>query len=290
MTSAPARSSSSTSPTRPATTAIDEMCRKLLANTVIENYRVEKRMKTAVIVFPGSNCDRDIAVALEAVTGTKPHMVWHGESELPDGTRPDRAARRLLLWRLSALRRHRRALAGGAAVIEAADRGMPVIGICNGFQVLTETGLLPGALMRNEPQLRLPRRPLTVDNSQSIFTSGYRSGEHRSPSRSRTMTAILRRRRDARPDRRRRPRRLPLCRTTSTDRRATSPGCSTRRGQRARHDAPPRAPHRSRAWRHRRSPAVRGAARSELIVSIFAQPRNAERGLLASTSCSLPTP
>ena len=65
------------------------MCRKLLANTVIENFRIERLeadMKTAVIVFPGSNCDRDIAVALEAVTGRAPAMVWHRDSELPEGT------------------------------------------------------------------------------------------------------------------------------------------------------------------------------------------------------------
>jgi phosphoribosylformylglycinamidine synthase I len=135
-------------------------------------------MKTAVIVFPGSNCDRDIAVALEAVTGTKPAMVWHAETDLPDG--------------IGAI-----ALPGGfsygdylrcgaiaarspvvRAVVEAAVRGVPVLGICNGFQVLTETGLLPGALMRNEGLNFVCRDVgLTVDNSQSIFTSGYRSGE-----------------------------------------------------------------------------------------------------------------
>ncbi|MEP9360289.1 phosphoribosylformylglycinamidine synthase subunit PurQ [Sphingomonas sp. KR3-1] len=135
-------------------------------------------MKTAVIVFPGSNCDRDIAVALEAVTGVKPHMVWHGESELPSG---------LGLIALPGGFSYGDYLRCGAiaarspvvkAVVEAADKGMPVIGICNGFQVLTETGLLPGALMRNSGLNFVCRDvPLTVDNSQSIFTSGYRSGE-----------------------------------------------------------------------------------------------------------------
>jgi len=135
-------------------------------------------VKTAVIVFPGSNCDRDIAVALEAVTGVKPAMVWHGESELPQG---------LGLIALPGGFSYGDYLRCGAiaarspvvkAVVEAADRGMPVIGICNGFQVLTETGLLPGALMRNSGLNFVCRDvPLTVDNSQSIFTSGYRSGE-----------------------------------------------------------------------------------------------------------------
>jgi len=135
-------------------------------------------VKTAVIVFPGSNCDRDIAVALEAVTGVKPAMVWHGESELPRG---------LGLIALPGGFSYGDYLRCGAiaarspvvkAVIEAADKGMPVIGICNGFQVLTETGLLPGALMRNSGLNFVCRDvPLTVDNSQSIFTSGYRSGE-----------------------------------------------------------------------------------------------------------------
>jgi len=135
-------------------------------------------VKTAVIVFPGSNCDRDIAVALEAVTGTKPHMVWHGDSELPQG---------LGLIALPGGFSYGDYLRCGAiaarspvvrAVVEAADKGMPVIGICNGFQVLTETGLLPGALMRNSGLNFVCRDvPLTVDNSQSIFTSAYRSGE-----------------------------------------------------------------------------------------------------------------
>ncbi|AJP71684.1 phosphoribosylformylglycinamidine synthase subunit PurQ [Sphingomonas hengshuiensis] len=135
-------------------------------------------MKTAVIVFPGSNCDRDIAVALEAVTGRKPDMVWHGESDLPEG---------LGLIALPGGFSYGDYLRCGAiaarspvvkAVVEAANRGTPVIGICNGFQVLTETGLLPGALMRNSGLDFVCRDvPLSVENSQSIFTSGYRAGE-----------------------------------------------------------------------------------------------------------------
>jgi phosphoribosylformylglycinamidine synthase len=135
-------------------------------------------MKTAVIVFPGSNCDRDIAVALEAVTGTAPLMVWHGESTLPDG---------IGLIALPGGFSYGDYLRCGAiaarspvvrAVVEAAGRGTPLIGICNGFQILTETGLLPGALMRNAGLDFVCRDvDLTVDNAQSIFTSRYAAGE-----------------------------------------------------------------------------------------------------------------
>jgi phosphoribosylformylglycinamidine synthase len=135
-------------------------------------------VKTAVIVFPGSNCDRDIAVALEDVTGVKPHMVWHGESELPSG---------IGLIALPGGFSYGDYLRCGAiaarspvvrAVVEAAERGVPLIGICNGFQILTETGLLPGALMRNSGLDFVCRDvALSVDNTQSIFTSGYRAGE-----------------------------------------------------------------------------------------------------------------
>jgi phosphoribosylformylglycinamidine synthase len=135
-------------------------------------------VKTAVIVFPGSNCDRDLAVALEQVTGRAPAMVWHKESELPDGTDfvglpggfsyGDYLRSGAMAARSPIIR----------AVIDAANRGVPVIGVCNGFQVLTETGLLPGALMRNA-RLNFVSRPvpLIVENSQSLFTSGYSQGE-----------------------------------------------------------------------------------------------------------------
>ncbi len=135
-------------------------------------------MKSAVLVFPGSNCDRDLAVAIEQVTGRAPAMVWHREAELPDGTdfipipggfsygdylRSGAMAARSPIMQ---------------AVSDAAGRGVPVLGICNGFQVLTEAGLLPGALMRNAG-LHFVCRPvgLKVENSQSIFTSAYRADE-----------------------------------------------------------------------------------------------------------------
>src|SRR5205085_3946729 len=135
-------------------------------------------MKSAVIVFPGSNCDRDLAVALEEITGRKPDMVWHRDTALPD---------RVDFIGLPGGFSYGDYLRSGAmaarspimrAVVDAANRGVPVIGICNGFQVLTEAGLLPGALMRNAG-LNFVCRPvsLKVENSQSLFTAGYRSGE-----------------------------------------------------------------------------------------------------------------
>ena len=135
-------------------------------------------MKSAVLVFPGSNCDRDLAVAIEQVTGRAPAMVWHRESELPEGTG---------LIAIPGGFSYGDYLRSGAmaarspimqAVAEAAGKGVPVLGVCNGFQVLTEAGLLPGALMRNAG-LHFVCRPvgLKVENSQSIFTSAYQSGE-----------------------------------------------------------------------------------------------------------------
>jgi len=135
-------------------------------------------MKSAVIVFPGSNCDRDLAVALELVTGRKPAMVWHRDSELPDGTEfigiPGGFSYGDYLR--SGAMAARSPIMG--AVKDAAARGVPVIGICNGFQVLTEAGLLPGALMRNAALSFVCRPvPLRVENSQSVFTSQYEAGE-----------------------------------------------------------------------------------------------------------------
>ena len=135
-------------------------------------------MKSAVLVFPGSNCDRDLAVAIEQVTGRAPAMVWHRTSELPDGTDfiaiPGGFSYGDYLR--SGAMAARSPIMG--AVAEAANRGVPVLGICNGFQVLTEAGLLPGALMRNAGLHFVCRSVgLKVENSQSIFTSAYKSGE-----------------------------------------------------------------------------------------------------------------
>ncbi len=134
--------------------------------------------RAAVIVFPGSNCDRDLAVAIEAVTGTAPAMIWHRETSLPDG---------LDVIGVPGGFSYGDYLRSGAmaarspimqAVVAAANAGRTVLGICNGFQVLTEAGLLPGALMRNAG-IRFVGRDvaLTVANSQTAFTSGYSAGE-----------------------------------------------------------------------------------------------------------------
>lgn len=134
-------------------------------------------MKPAVIVFPASNCDRDVAVALENVTGKAPDMVWHGDAELPDtdfivlpgGFSYGDYLRSGAMAAKSPIMRD---------VIERAKNGTPVIGICNGFQILCETGLLPGALMRNA-NLNFVCRTVTlkVENSQSMFTSGFQKGD-----------------------------------------------------------------------------------------------------------------
>jgi phosphoribosylformylglycinamidine synthase len=135
-------------------------------------------MKSAVVVFPGSNCDRDCAVAIERTTGAPATMVWHAETELPA---------RLDLIVLPGGFSYGDYLRCGAmaalspvmgAVKAAAERGVAVIGICNGFQVLCEAGMLPGALLRNAGLKYVCKQvSLDVVNGQTRFTSGY--GEQR---------------------------------------------------------------------------------------------------------------
>jgi len=134
-------------------------------------------MKASVIVFPGSNCDRDAAVALEAAMGQAPTMVWHGDSELPKSD--------LILLpggfsygdylRSGAMAAHSPVM---REVVRRAKAGTPVLGICNGFQVLTEAGLLPGVLMRNAT-LRFICKDvlLKVERNDTRFTSAYELGE-----------------------------------------------------------------------------------------------------------------
>ena len=134
------------------------------------------RMKSAVIVFPASNCDRDAAVALESITGKKPHMVWHEDSELPQVdlvVLPGGFSYGDYL-RCGAMAAHSRIMRDVKA---KAEKGVAVLGICNGFQVLTEAGLLPGALMRNA-DLKFVCRPvaLVVEETQSAFTRKYDKG------------------------------------------------------------------------------------------------------------------
>ena len=131
-------------------------------------------MQSAVIVFPGSNCDRDMAVALETVSGQKPHMIWHGDSELPSGldiiaipggfSYGDYLRSGAMASRSSIIK----------PIMEAAQRGVKISGVCNGFQILTETGLLPGALMRNSNiHFVCKDAELDVVNTDSKFTSRY---------------------------------------------------------------------------------------------------------------------
>jgi phosphoribosylformylglycinamidine synthase subunit PurQ / glutaminase len=133
--------------------------------------------RVGVLVFPGSNCDRDLAVAL-ARAGAKVTMVWHKETGLPVGLdlvavpggfsfgdylRCGAIAARAPIMR---------------AVVDFADGGGHVLGVCNGFQVLTETGLLPGALMRNAGlKFVCAPAPLVVATVDSAFTRGYGRGE-----------------------------------------------------------------------------------------------------------------
>jgi phosphoribosylformylglycinamidine synthase len=134
-------------------------------------------VKAAVIVFPGSNCDRDVQVALQNRMGTAPHMVWHRETTLPktdlivlpggfsygDYLRCGAMAANSPIMR---------------AVVAAARAGTPVLGICNGFQILIEAGLLPGALMRNRDLKFICKDVnLRVETTDSIFTSRFNNGE-----------------------------------------------------------------------------------------------------------------
>lgn len=134
--------------------------------------------RAAVITFPGSNCDRDMAVAIEKISGSAPLRVWHGDADLPE---------QLDFIALPGGFSYGDYLRSGAmaarspimqSVVKAAEAGVPVLGVCNGFQVLTESELLPGALMRNASQNFICRTvPLTVENNQSLFTSAYEAGE-----------------------------------------------------------------------------------------------------------------
>lgn len=134
-------------------------------------------MHAAVIVFPGSNCDRDLAVAFKAV-GAKVSMVWHKDTSLPEGVDivgvPGGFSYGDYL-RCGAIAANSPICREVAA---HAERGGYVMGICNGFQVLTETGILPGALLRNANLKYICKTVgLKVETSASAFTEGYNAGD-----------------------------------------------------------------------------------------------------------------
>ena len=134
-------------------------------------------MKAAVIVFPGSNCDRDVKVALAQSMGSDPIMVWHKDTDfeavdlmvLPGGFSYGD------YLRCGAMAAHSPVM---TEVVRRARDGVPTLGICNGFQVLTEAGLLPGGLMRNA-ELKFVCRDvlIRVETSQSLFTARYEAGQ-----------------------------------------------------------------------------------------------------------------
>jgi phosphoribosylformylglycinamidine synthase I len=134
-------------------------------------------MKAAIVIFPGSNRERDVCAALKRASGKEPALVWHGDSELP-------AADLIVLpggfaygdyLRCGAMAAHSPIM---REVKARAAKGVPVLGICNGFQVLTEAGLLPGALLANRTLSFVCRDiHLRVENSQTIFTCGYAAGQ-----------------------------------------------------------------------------------------------------------------
>lgn len=134
-------------------------------------------MRASVIVFPGSNCDRDVAVSLEAAMGKKPDMVWHGNSDVPESdliVLPGGFSYGDYL-RSGAMAAHSPIMRD---VVEKAKKGTPVLGICNGFQVLIEAGLLPGALMRNATLKFICRDILLkVERNDTAFTQRYESNQ-----------------------------------------------------------------------------------------------------------------
>ena len=197
-------------------------------------------MKAAVIVFPGSNCDRDVKVALEKVTGGSVSMVWHADAAVP-------ATDLIVLpggfaygdyLRTGAMAAHSPIMRDVAAKAKA---GTPVLGICNGFQVLCEAGLLPGVLMRNA-SLKFVCRDvlLKVERTDTLFTQPLRAGRGGShPHRSRRRQLLCRRSdagsrwkaRDASCSATSTPRAMPPPKPIPTARSAISPA-SAMRGRR----------------------------------------------------------
>lgn len=147
-------------------------------------------MRWAVVVFPGSNCDRDAEQAIRLVTGDPVDLVWHDAEDLsaydaivlPGGFSYGDYLRAGAIARFSPAVR---------AVAREAERGKPVLGICNGFQILTESGLLPGALLANNHlQFRCEIAKLRVETNDSPFTRLYEPGRS-SASPSHTARAAI---------------------------------------------------------------------------------------------------
>ena len=126
-------------------------------------------MKTAIIIFPGSNCDRDVQIAIQFCTGIEPVMIWHQETDLPN----------IDLLIIPGGFSYGDYLRSGAIaanspimqrIVEKSRKGLPILGICNGFQILTETGLLPGALIRNSNLRFICKNTyLKIENNTEVF-------------------------------------------------------------------------------------------------------------------------
>ena len=134
-------------------------------------------MKAAIIIFPGSNREHDVALAWKRATGTEPARIWHRDADLPDTDLiilPGGFAYGDYL-RCGAMAAHSPVM---REVKERAGRGVPVLGICNGFQILCEAGMLPGALLPNRSLAFTCKDVyLRVENNQTIFTCGYAAGQ-----------------------------------------------------------------------------------------------------------------
>lgn len=134
-------------------------------------------MKFAVIVFPGSNCDVDMYHAIKDELGEEVEYVWHDAESLDefDGILLPGGFSYGDYLRTGAIARFSRVM---QEVMKAAEAGKPILGVCNGFQILLESGLLPGAMRRNE-SLQFICRPvqLKVENNDTMFSSQYEKGE-----------------------------------------------------------------------------------------------------------------
>ena len=190
----------------------DEVSRRLLANPVIESYKVEIRtdtMKFAVVVFPGSNCDHDAYHAAKHVLGQDAEFVWHKDTSLggadvvilPGGFAHGDYLRTGAIARFSPVM---------DAVAAFAGAGGPVLGICNGFQVLLEAGLLDGAMLRNRDRYRCEHLHVRVERTDTPFTRLCSAGDAAPPPDRARRGQLLRAAGRARSARAQRSDRLPL--------------------------------------------------------------------------------